>query len=286
MTETTIALTTKMRSIVVVVSNKEVPKTGVADEESPVTNKSNFFVKVSEKRQQKIQQKDQSCVGSVENDNKSSSHEDDAKCSSSPDSEANDEKSPQRRKRRCTATSEKHGTSATRKKRHASATPEKRGRNTTPKQKVIASGSNSGKYGQIKNPTESEHTSQLTPNLHLEAKLKAESNGSSDSCPIQVDEVLLHHSPNKQDSFPNAPYPVLTDEQVPFCEKSGQREASCTIFAIICLQICGNGERVHFLNNWLRLWHEKGSGTSKLLVIYTEHKMLTTLIQVNQILRI
>ena len=85
-----------------------------------------------------------------------------------------DEKSPQRRKRRCTATSEKHGTSATRKKRHASATPEKRGRNTTPKQKVIASGSNSGKYGQIKNPTESEHTSQLTPNLHLEAKLKAE----------------------------------------------------------------------------------------------------------------
>ncbi|KAL1820525.1 hypothetical protein ACET3Z_015394 [Daucus carota] len=277
MTETTIALTTKMRSIVVVVSNKEVPKTGVADEESPVTNKSNFFVKVSEKRQQKIQQKDQSCVGSVENDNKSSSHEDDAKCSSSPDSEANDEKSPQRRKRRCTATSEKHGTSATRKKRRASATPEKRGRNTTPKQKVIASGSNSGKYGQIKNPTQSEHTLQLTPNLHLEAKLKAEdddfspdwrkwvflesnssncdfknelpisnerpvkslrfdnlftisgqqSNGSSDSCPIQVDEVLLHHSPNKQDSFPNAPYPVLTDEQVPFCEKSGQREAVC-----------------------------------------------------------
>ena len=55
---------------------------------SSFSAESNFFVKVSEKRQQKIQQKDQSCVGSVEDDNKSSSHEDVAKCSSPPDSKA------------------------------------------------------------------------------------------------------------------------------------------------------------------------------------------------------
>ncbi|XP_017243940.1 uncharacterized protein LOC108215858 [Daucus carota subsp. sativus] len=404
------AITPKSRaSKKVVVTNKEVPKKGVADEESPITNKSNFFVKVSEKRQQKIQQKDQSCVGSVEDDNKSSSHEDVAKCSSPPDSKANDEKSPQRRKRRCSATPENQGTSATRKKRRVSATPEKRGKNTTPKQKVVVSGSN-GKSEQIRDPTQGEHTSQLIPNLRLEAKLKAEensriyggrqihpffssrkmvkrnqngtdennwslvdkkdksitvrpihvfeqvkdddfspdwgqwvfleskssncdfknelptfnerpvkslhfdnlftisgrqSNGSSDSCPIQVDEVLLHHSPNNQDCFPNAPYPVLIDEQVPLCEKSVEREANHNMSDVsmcgvddgrgrnstvkmiyghdlvnqpenslwtnkyqpkLANEICGNGEPVHFLNNWLRLWHEKGSGTSKTLV--------------------
>ncbi|KAK1386884.1 putative P-loop containing nucleoside triphosphate hydrolases superfamily protein [Heracleum sosnowskyi] len=404
------AITPNLRgSKKVVVTNKEVPSKGIDENESPLTNKSNFFAKVSEKRQQKRQQKEQPCGGSPEKDDKTGLPEDDGKCSSPPDSEANDKKSPPRRKRRCVATPEKRSTGATPKKRRASAPPEKRGKNTTPKKKMKVNGSNDGFSGQMKNPTQDEHTSQLIPNLRLEAKLKAEeisriyggkqihpffssrkmvkrnqeeadgennwssldkkdksitlrpihvfeqvkdddffpdwgqwcflertnsfncdfkyemstfyerpvkslhfdnflsisggqSNGSSDHCPIQVDGELLHHSPNKQDCFPNAPYMVLTDAQVSHCETLGEREVShnmrkvdsCGVddvceqnstFKMIyghdCLnqpenslwtnkyqpklanEICGNGECVHFLNDWLRLWHEKGSGTGK-----------------------
>ncbi|KAL8133734.1 hypothetical protein AgCh_008972 [Apium graveolens] len=394
----------------VIVTNKEVPSKGIDEDESPITNRTNFFVKVSEKRQQKRQQKVQTCVDSPENDDKTGSPEDEGKCSSPPpDSEANDKNSPPRRKRCCIATPEKRTTSATPKKRLANATtPERHGKNTTPKKKKIVSGSNDGFSGQMKNSTQGEYTSQLVPNLRLEAKLKAEenlriyggkqihpffssrkmvkrnheeadennlsslgkkdknitlgpihvfeqvkdddffpdwgrwgflqrtnsfnydfknglstvyerpvkslhfnnflsisvwqSNGSSDHCPIQVDGELLHHSPSKQDCFPNAPYTVLTDAQVSQCETLVEREVnhnmskadSCGVDAVCgqnstfkmidghdCLdqpenslwtnkyqpklanEICGNGECVHFLNDWLRLWHEKGSGTSK-----------------------
>lgn len=31
---------------------------------------------------------------------------------------------------------------------------------------------------------------------------------------------------------------------------------------LICVQICGNSEAVKFINEWLYLWHVKGSQTS------------------------
>lgn len=31
----------------------------------------------------------------------------------------------------------------------------------------------------------------------------------------------------------------------------------------VVMQVCGNGESVNFLSEWLRLWHERGSRSSK-----------------------
>ena len=33
------------------------------------------------------------------------------------------------------------------------------------------------------------------------------------------------------------------------------------------LQVCGNGESVNFLSEWLRLWHERGFQSSKDLTV-------------------
>lgn len=58
-------------------------------------------------------------------------------------------------------------------KRRASTTPEKRRMNTTPKKKVMNTGLNEASSGQH-NLIQSEHTSQLIPDLRLEAKMTAE----------------------------------------------------------------------------------------------------------------
>lgn len=62
-----------------------------------------------------------------------------------------------------------------------------------------------------------------------------QNNGSSDHCPIQVDGELLHHSPNKQDCFPNASYTVLTDSQVSHCETLGERVVRFWLIKLVVL---------------------------------------------------
>uniref|UniRef100_A0A5B7B8E5 AAA+ ATPase domain-containing protein n=1 Tax=Davidia involucrata TaxID=16924 RepID=A0A5B7B8E5_DAVIN len=124
----------------------------VDDKDSPVIDKSNFFSKVSERRQrhQNKRQKEQPCVGSPEdNDN----------TCSPPESASKDIRSPRQLRRRVNTTPQK---------RRVSTTPKKKVRNSDIKEEHCRQNST--------NPSQCEHASQPTPDLRLEAKMSAEEN--------------------------------------------------------------------------------------------------------------
>ncbi|KAA8546400.1 hypothetical protein F0562_002861 [Nyssa sinensis] len=133
----------------VAVNGKENLGGKVDDKDSPVTIKSNFFSKVSERRHQNKQQKEQPSVGSPE--------ENDNTCS--PLESSANMKSPRQLRRRVNTTPEKQRVTTTLKKRE---------RNSDLKEAYCWQNST--------NPRQSEHASPPTPDLWLEAKMSAEEN--------------------------------------------------------------------------------------------------------------
>ncbi|XP_059631837.1 uncharacterized protein LOC132274545 isoform X2 [Cornus florida] len=122
---------------------------------------------IVKRRRQKIQQEEQLCVGSPE--------ENDITCSP-PESAAGDIRTPRPLRRQAKTTPEKRQAKTTPEKRQAKTTPEKR-KVKTPKKKAMNSGLKEACSSHIlTNLTQSEHTPQPIPNLRLEAKVTAEEN--------------------------------------------------------------------------------------------------------------
>ncbi|KAM7507737.1 hypothetical protein LguiA_018190 [Lonicera macranthoides] len=91
--------------------------------------------------------------------------------------------------------------------------------------------------------------------------------GSSDHCPIQLEEdheVDIGFFPEQASSVKNSDVPE--QRRMSYYHRANLPENSLWTNKYQpekAIEICGNHESVEFINEWLRLWHEKGFQTSK-----------------------